>query len=99
MPTSPGRWSRGWRSSRAWSRPCAATRISPRRRFDEAAQSWRGLLATAGRATGEDYLAVLVDLGRPPVVGLVEPARELAAIDRERAALSASRTAEKPARK
>src|SRR4051794_41167425 len=69
------------------------------RRFDEAAQSWRGLLATAGRATGEDYLAVLVDLGRPPVVGLVEPEREWAAMDGGRAALSAPRTAEMPARK
>jgi DNA-binding SARP family transcriptional activator/tetratricopeptide (TPR) repeat protein len=60
------------------------------RRFDEAAQSWRALLVTARAATGEDYLAVLVDLGRPPVVGLVQPERELAAIDRERALLAPS---------
>jgi DNA-binding SARP family transcriptional activator/tetratricopeptide (TPR) repeat protein len=60
------------------------------RRFDESEQGWRALLATAGTATGEDYLAVLVDLGRPPVVGLVEPERELASIDRERALISAS---------
>jgi hypothetical protein len=59
-------------------------------RFDEAAQGWRALLATAPGAAGEDYLAALVDLGRPPVVGLIEPQRELAAIDRERALLAAS---------
>jgi hypothetical protein len=41
-------------------------------------------------ATSEGYFANLVDLGRPPVVGLVEPARELARIERERAALLAS---------
>jgi len=61
------------------------------RRFEEAAQGWGAVLSTSSRAAGEDYLAVLVDLGRPPVVGLVEPERELAAIDRERALLAASR--------
>jgi hypothetical protein len=28
----------------------------------------------------EEYLAALVDLGRPPIVGLVEPDRELARV-------------------
>jgi hypothetical protein len=32
---------------------------------------------------GEEYMAALVDLGRPPVVGLVEPARELARVEAE----------------
>jgi hypothetical protein len=38
--------------------------------------------------TAEGYLATLVDLGQPPVVGLVEPARELARVERDRAALA-----------
>jgi hypothetical protein len=38
--------------------------------------------------TADGYLAGLVDLGRPPVVGLVEPARELTRIEHERAALA-----------
>jgi DNA-binding SARP family transcriptional activator/tetratricopeptide (TPR) repeat protein len=59
-----------------------------RRRFDEAAAGWRRIAASASAYTAEGYLANLVDLGRPPVVGLVEPARELARISRERAALA-----------
>jgi hypothetical protein len=34
-------------------------------------------------AAADAYMAILVDLGRPPVVGLVEPARELARISEE----------------
>ena len=37
---------------------------------------------------GEAYLAALVDLGRVPVAGLVEPARELARVEEELAALA-----------
>jgi tetratricopeptide (TPR) repeat protein len=45
------------------------------RRFEEAAAGWRRRL---GHDTdGERYTAVLADLGRPPVAGLVEPEREL----------------------
>ena len=36
-----------------------------------------------GRAVGDEYMAALVDLGRPPVVGLVEPDRELARVTAE----------------
>jgi hypothetical protein len=64
--------------------------VLARRRFEEAARGWRAVLATAARTTGGDYLAALVDLGRPPVVGLVEPARELALVDREQALLAAA---------
>jgi tetratricopeptide (TPR) repeat protein len=53
-----------------------------RRRFEEAAASWRRVLGSAAAATGDGYLANMVDLGRPPVVGLVEPDRELARIVR-----------------
>jgi hypothetical protein len=51
-----------------------------RRRLDESAQSWRRVSARADEEAGDGYLASLVDLGRPPIVGLVEPARELARI-------------------
>jgi DNA-binding SARP family transcriptional activator/tetratricopeptide (TPR) repeat protein len=57
-----------------------------RKRLDEAAAAWHRLTVTARDEAGEEYLASLVDLGRPPVVGLVEPARELERI----AALAAS---------
>jgi DNA-binding SARP family transcriptional activator/tetratricopeptide (TPR) repeat protein len=52
-----------------------------RRRLDESAAAWRRLAGAAGERAGDGYLANLVDLGRPPVIGLVEPARELARID------------------
>jgi tetratricopeptide (TPR) repeat protein len=54
-----------------------------RRRFDESASGWRSMLAATASATAEGYTATLVDLGRPPVAGLVEPQRELARIEEE----------------
>jgi tetratricopeptide (TPR) repeat protein len=57
------------------------------RRYREAEVAWRRMLPSVTTATSEGYFANLVDLGRPPVVGLVEPARELARIERERANL------------
>ena len=45
------------------------------RRLHEAADGWRRLLGAVGE--GDRYTAVLADLGRPPFVGMVEPAREL----------------------
>ena len=53
------------------------------RRLDEAEDAWRRL--AAARPGGEAYTAVLVDLGRPPVAGLVEPERELSRLAAERA--------------
>ena len=53
-----------------------------RRRLDEAAEGWRARMRDGVR---EVYR---VDLGRPPVAGLVEPARELAAVERDLAALA-----------
>ncbi|MEO6510716.1 MAG: transcriptional activator domain-containing protein, partial [Nocardioides sp.] len=50
------------------------------RRLEEAAAAWQRLAVTARDDAGEEYLASLVDLGRPPVVGLVEPGRELGRI-------------------
>ena len=61
-----------------------------RKRYDEAAAGWRRIAASAAANTAEGYLANVVDLGRPPVVGLVEPAHELTRIEHERAALTAA---------
>jgi hypothetical protein len=38
------------------------------------------MLDAVSGATAEGYTATLVDLGRPPVAGLVEPQRELARV-------------------
>jgi DNA-binding SARP family transcriptional activator/tetratricopeptide (TPR) repeat protein len=57
-----------------------------RRRFAESAAGWRRR-GGAGRRQGDEFMAVLVDLGRPPVVGLVEPDRELARVVAELAEL------------
>jgi DNA-binding SARP family transcriptional activator/tetratricopeptide (TPR) repeat protein len=58
-----------------------------RKRYDEAAEGWRRMAAAAAENTADGYLADLVDLGRPPVVGLIEPGLELTRIEHERAAL------------
>jgi hypothetical protein len=50
------------------------------RRLGEAAEGWRGQLSRY--AAGESMAAVLADLGRP-VVGLVEPERELDRVTHE----------------
>jgi DNA-binding SARP family transcriptional activator/tetratricopeptide (TPR) repeat protein len=47
-----------------------------RRHFVEAAETWRRL-GGRNQNAGDEYMAALVDLGRPPVVGLVDPGREL----------------------
>jgi hypothetical protein len=63
-------------------RPLAA------RRLREAADVWRRPLSATGAA---DLLANLVDLGRP-TVGTIEPARELARVQDDLAALDPLRT-------
>lgn len=60
------------------------------RRLDEAASGWRRLAADLGE--GDAYAAVLADLGRPPVAGLIEPSRELAVTLAELAAVRAGET-------
>ena len=61
------------------------------RRLREAAAGWRRRLASAS-ADGEAYVSNLTDLGRPPVLGLVEPARELERVERELESLEAVAT-------
>jgi DNA-binding SARP family transcriptional activator/tetratricopeptide (TPR) repeat protein len=63
-----------------------------RKRLLEAAEGWQR--RTGAVATGESYVANLVDLGRPPVQGLVEPQRELDRLLAEIAELEAVTTQE-----
>ena len=55
------------------------------RRLREAAAGWRrrlegGAAYTGDGAAGDRYVAALIDLGRPPMAGLVRPEAELAAL-------------------
>jgi DNA-binding SARP family transcriptional activator/tetratricopeptide (TPR) repeat protein len=61
-------------------------RAEARRRLTEAATGWRRLRRPQ---LGQEYTANLVDLGRAPVVGLVEPDRELARLTTELASIDA----------
>jgi hypothetical protein len=54
------------------------------RRFAEALAGWRRYAQPDSR---EELFASFIDLRRPPIVGLVEPAREIARIEKELAAL------------
>jgi hypothetical protein len=56
-------------------------------RLEEAAALWRRRGGDLG--AGEQYMANLVDLGRAPVLGLVEPAHELRRVEAELASLMA----------
>jgi tetratricopeptide (TPR) repeat protein len=55
------------------------------RRLDEAAAGWRRMLNRA--RDGERYTSSFADLARPPVLGLVEPDRELQRVLTELASL------------
>ena len=58
------------------------------RRLAESVAGWRRIAGTLDSAqTGAGYVAALIDLGRPPVSALVEPARELAIASAELSAL------------
>jgi tetratricopeptide (TPR) repeat protein len=59
-------------------------RAQARRRLGEAAEGWRRHLQ---HNTGAELLANFVDLGRAPIVGLVEPGRELRRLTAELAEL------------
>ncbi len=58
------------------------------RRLEEAASGWRRLVHRT--AAGERYASAFADFARPPVLGLVEPARELARVEAELVALAAA---------
>ena len=69
----------------------AVARDDPRRGGPPARRgraAWDRLLPKVGALTSEGYLANLLDLGRPPVLGLVEPQRELDRIQALRDALA-----------
>lgn len=58
------------------------------RRLTESMTAWRRIAGSAdGRQAGAGYVASLIDLGRPPVSSLVEPAAELALVTAELATL------------
>jgi tetratricopeptide (TPR) repeat protein len=59
-------------------------RVQARRRLDEAAAGWRRHLE---HNPGAEFLANFVDLGRAPIVGLVEPGWELRRLTAELASL------------
>ena len=66
------------------------------RRLAESVTGWQRIARTQDSAqTGADYVAALIDLGRPPVSSLVEPARELAVVTAELAALRDHKTGTK----
>jgi DNA-binding SARP family transcriptional activator/tetratricopeptide (TPR) repeat protein len=56
-----------------------------RRRLTEARDGW---LRVPAPTAGEEFMTAFVDLGRPPIVGLVEPAREIERLARELSELS-----------
>jgi DNA-binding SARP family transcriptional activator/RecA/RadA recombinase len=62
-------------------------RALAQRRLREAADRWRRYVPAGDE--GDRYVATLADLGRPPVLGLVEPARELEALLAELESLTA----------
>jgi tetratricopeptide (TPR) repeat protein len=57
------------------------------RRLDEAAAHWQRLAGEED--SGREHLASLVDLGRPPITGVVDPLHELDRVAAERAELEA----------
>src|ERR1700728_4143874 len=66
------------------------------RRLAESVTGWQRIARARDSAqTGADYVAALIDLGRPPVSSLVEPTRELAIVTGELAALRDHKTGTK----
>jgi DNA-binding SARP family transcriptional activator/tetratricopeptide (TPR) repeat protein len=61
------------------------------RRLAESLAAWQRIAGTLdSRQAGAGYVAALIDLGRPPVSSLVEPARELAVVRADLAAIARS---------
>jgi DNA-binding SARP family transcriptional activator/tetratricopeptide (TPR) repeat protein len=81
------------RMSRAQGLIAIARRDRPlaERRLAESTAAWQRIVRTLdSRQAGARYAASLIDLGRPPVSSLVEPAAELAIVTAELAALTRS---------
>ncbi len=58
--------------------------VLARRRLSESREAWQRIARTlSGQQAGAGYVAALIDLGRPPVSSLVEPARELEVVTAE----------------
>ena len=65
-----------------------------RRRLTESRDAWQRIARTlSGQQAGAGYVAALIDLGRPPVSSLVEPARELEVVTAELTRLATADTA------
>lgn len=75
----------------------AGDSVLARRRLDEASAGWRRISVTTRDDAGEEYLASLVDLGRPPITGMIEPSRELARIAALAAQIGATAPSPTPA--
>ncbi len=59
-----------------------------RQRLSESVAGWQRIAGTTGdEQAGAGYVAALIDLGRPPVSSLIEPAREAAIASAELSAL------------
>jgi hypothetical protein len=85
--TSPTPWCRGSCESKGLIAAARGDRALAQRRLREAADRWRRYVPAGDE--GDRYVATLADLGRPPVLGLVEPARELEALLAELESLTA----------
>jgi hypothetical protein len=63
------------------------TRLAEQR-LAESAGAWQRIVETLDkRQTGAGYVASLIDLGRPPLTSLIEPAAELAIVHADLAAV------------
>ena len=85
--TSRGRWVPRMARAQGLIALARGDRAEARRRLSEAAEGWQRHLE---HDAGAEFLANFVDLGRPPIVGLVEPEWELRRLTAELAELDAA---------
>ena len=88
LPRQP--WSRSMSRVQAIIASARGDTALAERRLAESVAAWRRIAGTLdGAQTGAGYVAALIDLGRPPVSSLVEPARRTR--HRQRRAVRAAR--------